>query len=40
MHRFMEGIKTYIFNAVDISTRFQFSYAYRSAKSRDAPDFF
>ena len=40
MHRFMEGIKIYIFNAIDLSTRFQFSYAYHSAKSRDAVDFF
>ena len=40
MHRFMEGIKTYIFNAVDLCTRFQFSYAYHSAKSSDAVDFF
>jgi len=39
MHRFMEGIKTYIFNAIDLSTRFQFSYAYHSAKSSDAVDF-
>ena len=40
MHRFIEGVRTYIFNAVDLSTRFQFSYAYRSASSRNATDFF
>ncbi|MBN2244776.1 MAG: DDE-type integrase/transposase/recombinase, partial [Candidatus Aminicenantes bacterium] len=39
MHRFIEGIKTYIFNALDLYTRFQFSYAYRSSKSSDALDF-
>ncbi len=40
MLRFMEGIRTYIFNAIDLSTRFQFSYAYHSASSSDALDFF
>lgn len=40
MLRFMEGIKTYIFNAIELSTRFQFSYAYHSSTSSDALDFF
>ncbi len=40
MLRFMEGIRTYIFNAIDLSTRFQFSYAYHSASSSDGLDFF
>ena len=40
MLRFIEGIKTYIFNAIELSTRFQFSYAYHSSTSSDALDFF
>jgi transposase InsO family protein len=40
MHRFMEGLRTYIFNAIDLFSRFQFSYAYRSVNSNNAVDFF
>ena len=36
---FVEGIKFYIFNAVDIYSRFQFSYAYKSLSSASAKDF-
>lgn len=37
--RFMQGIKLYIFNAVDIKTKFQFSYGYTSLNSKNATDF-
>ena len=36
---FVDGLKFYIFNAVDIYSRFQFSYAYRSLSSATATDF-
>jgi transposase InsO family protein len=38
--RFNLGIKTYIFNAIDVKLKFQFSYAYRSNSSANAADFF
>lgn len=37
---FVDGLKFYIFNAVDIYSRFQFSYAYKSLSSTTALDFF
>ena len=37
--RCVNGLKVYIFNAVDIKTRFQFSYGYRSGTSNNAKDF-
>jgi transposase InsO family protein len=37
---FVDGLKYYIFNAVDIYSRFQFSYAYKSLSSATATDFF
>ena len=36
---FIDGLKFYIFNAVDIYSRFQFSYAYKSLSSATATDF-
>ena len=38
--RFIDGIKIYIFNAVDVKMKFNFSYAYNSASSKNALDFF
>lgn len=38
--KFIEGIKLYIFNAVDVNTKFQFSYGYTRLNSRNALDFF
>jgi putative transposase len=36
---FINGLKFYIFNAVDIYSRFQFSYAYKTLSSATATDF-
>ena len=38
--KFINGIKRYIYNAVDINTRFSFSYAYKSKNSKNALLFF
>lgn len=38
--KFILGMKMYIFNAVDVKLKFQFSYAYKSSGSRNATDFF
>lgn len=38
--RFKDGLKLYIFNAVDIKLKFQFSYGYTSLSSFKALDFF
>jgi len=37
--RFVEGIKVYIYNAVDIRLKFQFSYGYTRLKSGNTVDF-
>ncbi len=36
---FLEGIKRYLFTAVDITTRFAFAYAYKSNSSANGKDF-
>ncbi len=38
--KFSLGIKTYIFNAIDVKLKFQFSYAYKQNNSVNAVDFF
>lgn len=38
--KFMDGIRLYIFNGLDIKGKFQFSYGYTSLNSRSALDFF
>jgi len=38
--RFVDGIKVYIYNAVDIRLKFQFSYGYTRLKSGNTVDFF
>ena len=38
--RFVHGIRLYIYNAVDIVTKFQFSYGYTTLTSRNTVDFF
>ncbi len=38
--KFMNGIKLYIFNAVDIKLKFQFSYGYSTLTSNHGRDFF
>ncbi|MBC7238594.1 MAG: transposase, partial [Chloroflexi bacterium] len=38
--KFVDGIKVYIINAIDVKTRFVFSRAYRSLSSNSALDFF
>lgn len=38
--RFITSLKLYVFNAVDIKLKFQFSYAYRSLSSATSLDFF
>ncbi len=38
--KFINGIKVYIFNAVDVNIKFQFSYGYTRLNSRNALDFF
>jgi transposase InsO family protein len=37
---FIHGIKLYVFNAVDIKLKFQFSYGYSTLTSRNSRDFF
>jgi len=37
--RLKNAVKLYVFNAVDINTRFQFSYGYKSGTSSNAKDF-
>ena len=37
--RFVNGMKIYIFNAVDIHTRFEFAYGYTSNTTRSSVDF-
>ncbi|MBP6976366.1 hypothetical protein KBB42_02120 [Candidatus Dojkabacteria bacterium] len=39
IRRFVNGMRTYIFNAVDINTRFQFSYGYTSSNTKNSVDF-
>ncbi len=39
IQRFVDGIRMYIFNAVDINTRFQFSYGYTSSNTKNSIDF-
>jgi len=39
IQRFVNGMRTYIFNAVDINTRFQFSYGYTSSNTKNSVDF-
>lgn len=38
--RFLQGIKLYVFNAVDIKLKFQFSYGYSTLTSNHGRDFF
>jgi len=38
--RFIQGIKLYVFNAVDIKLKFQFSYGYSTLTSTHGRDFF
>lgn len=38
--KFISGIKVYIFNAIDIKLRFQFSYAYSRLNTVNSLDFF
>lgn len=38
--QFMQGLKVYIFNAVDVSLKFQFSYGYTTLTSKNALDFY
>lgn len=38
--KFVEGIKLYVFNAVDVNLKFQFSYGYTRLNSRNSLDFF
>ncbi len=38
--KFIDGIRVYIINAIDIKTKFVFSQAYRSLSSNNALDFF
>jgi len=37
--RFVNGIKLYVINAVDIYTRFEFAYSYRTLTSKNISDF-
>lgn len=37
--RFVDGVKTYIFTAISLDSRFSFAFAYRSHSSRVATDF-
>lgn len=39
IQRFVNKTRIYVFNAVDIKTRFQFSYAYKNGSSISAKDF-
>ncbi len=36
---FLEGIKRYLFTAIDVTTRFAFAYAYKSNSSANGKDF-
>jgi transposase InsO family protein len=38
--KFVLGIKTYIYNAIDVKLKFQFSYGYKRSNSLNALDFF
>ncbi len=38
--KFVNGIKRYVYNAIDINTRFEFSYAFKSENSRNTVKFF
>ena len=38
--KFIQGIKRYILNAIDISGKFQFAYAFKSSSSRNTVAFF
>ena len=38
--KFVNGIKRYVYNAVDINTRLEFSYAFKSKNSRNTVKFF
>jgi len=38
--KFINGLKAYIFNAVDVKLKFQFSYGYSTLTSRNGLDFF
>jgi transposase InsO family protein len=37
--KFIYGMKLYIYNAVDLNTRFQFSYGFRSTSSKNTVEF-
>lgn len=39
IHTFIDGIRRYVFNAVDIHTRFQFSLAYTYSNTKNSLDF-
>jgi len=39
IQRFVNGMRMYIFNAVDINTKFQFSYGYISSNTKNSVDF-
>ncbi len=39
LHVFINGIKRYIFSAIDLKTRFAFAYTYKSFASDNAKDF-
>lgn len=38
--KFLDGMKLYVFNAIDIKLKFQFSYAYARLNSQNAREFF
>lgn len=40
IHTFIDGMRLYIFNAVDVSLKFQFSYGYSTLTSKNALDFY
>jgi len=38
--KFNDGVKRYVYNAIDVNLRFQFSYGYYRASSKNTVDFF
>lgn len=40
IHTFVDGMRLYIFNAVDVSLKFQFSFGYTTLTSKNATDFY
>ena len=40
IHTFIEGMKLYVFNALDVTLKFQFSFGYSTLTSRNARDFY